>query len=185
MQVLQSGNWFSPQLLRKTRAERHIDKAPTAQTIPVSVATVNFRCDGNIGFIIRAMACFGSMDLHIIGAAPNYRDMVSLSGGLNRLINITQHKNPSALVEYTRAEQIPLVSVELDDRAIPLSELKVEKGKRLMLVLGHETTGVPEEILHASDMIVYIPMPGVGFCLNTSQAGNIVLYELAKQLLAQ
>ncbi len=183
MQVLQSGNVFSPLLQRKTRAERHMAKALGAKTIPISVATINFRCDGNIGFIIRAMACFGAMDLHIIGAAPSYRDMVSLSGGLNRLINIRQHSNPSSFLEYTLAKNIPLISLELDERAIPLSELRVERGKEIMLVLGHETTGVPEEILHVSDMIVCIPMPGVGFCLNTSQAGNIVLYELAKQLL--
>ena len=37
------------------------------------------------------------------------------------------------------------------------------------------------EILRNSDK-VYIPMPGVGFCLNTSQTANIFLYEAAKQM---
>jgi tRNA(Leu) C34 or U34 (ribose-2'-O)-methylase TrmL len=47
-------------------------------------------------------------------------------------------------------------------------------------VVGNESTGVPIEILLNSEKI-YIPMPGVGFCLNTSQAANIVLYEAVKQ----
>ena len=53
-------------------------------------------------------------------------------------------------------------------------------SRHVCLVLGHEEHGVPIEILNNSDKI-YIPMPGVGFCLNTSQAGNIILYETIKR----
>ncbi len=168
---------------RKTRAERHLEKKAGAKILPVSVATINFIHDGNLGFIIRSMACFGASDLHVVGAIPAYRLLTSLSGGLNKYVNITQHKTPSDLVRHVAKNEMCMVSVELDDRSVPLHAMKYASNQPLMLVLGHETTGVPEEILHSSDLIVRIDMPGIGFCLNTSQAGNIVLYELAKQLL--
>ena len=51
----------------------------------------------------------------------------------------------------------------------------------MVIVTGHETTGVPSVILHKSKPI-YIPMPGVGVCLNTSQGANVALYEYNRQL---
>ena len=48
------------------------------------------------------------------------------------------------------------------------------------LVVGNEQIGIPVEILQNSE-VVYIPMPGVGYCLNTSQTANIMLYEATKQ----
>jgi len=48
------------------------------------------------------------------------------------------------------------------------------------LVVGNEQAGIPTEILARSD-VVYIEMPGVGYCLNTAQAANIILYEAIKQ----
>ena len=29
---------------------------------------------------------------------------------------------------------------------------------------------------------IYIPMPGAGFCLNTSQTANIMMYEAVRQI---
>ena len=46
--------------------------------------------------------------------------------------------------------------------------------------MGNEEVGVPPEILQSAD-VVYIPMPGVGYCLNTAQTANIILYEAVRQ----
>lgn len=167
---------------KQTRAERYLSKVDGSRCIPVSVATVNFMCDGNLGFVIRAMACFGAKDLHVIGSVPSYRDLTSLSGGLNKFVDIHQYSTPSPFVRKMKQEGAALISVELDARSQSLHDTVFNPYQHIVLVLGHETTGVPEEILHQSDRIVHIPMPGVGYCLNTSQAGNIVLYEIAKQL---
>jgi len=39
---------------------------------------------------------------------------------------------------------------------------------------------VPPEILRKS-LPVHVPMPGIGYCLNTSQAANVILYEIMRQ----
>ena len=83
-------------------------------------------------------------------------------------------------MEYVRKDRINLVSVELDDLAVPIQEYEFDFFSKVCIVAGHETTGIPEGILLNSD-VVYIPMPGVGFCLNTSQAANIILYEAVNQ----
>ena len=75
---------------------------------------------------------------------------------------------------------IKLISAELTDGSINLENYRFNFNKPVCVILGNEQTGVPVEILRNSD-IVHIEMPGVGYCLNTSQAGNIMLYEAVKQ----
>jgi len=49
----------------------------------------------------------------------------------------------------------------------------------LIMVLGHEATGIPPEALDLLDGAVEIPMVGTGMSLNVAVAGSLVLYKLA------
>ena len=79
---------------------------------------------------------------------------------------------------------IKLVSAEINDEAISIERYKFNFSRPVCIIVGHESTGIPIELVRNSDS-VYIPMPGVGYCLNTSQTGNIMLYEAVKQFEAQ
>ncbi len=70
-----------------------------------------------------------------------------------------------------------LVAVDL---ASNIEDYNFDFNEHICIVTGHETTGVPAEILANSDKI-YIPMDGIGYSLNTSQAANIAAYEAVKQ----
>jgi tRNA (guanosine-2'-O-)-methyltransferase len=48
-----------------------------------------------------------------------------------------------------------------------------------VVVLGHESTGIPPEALDLLDGAVEIPMVGTGSSLNVAVAGSLVLYKLA------
>ncbi|NNH72444.1 TrmH family RNA methyltransferase [Nocardia uniformis] len=71
-----------------------------------------------------------------------------------------------------------VVGVELTDESIRLADLPVAR-KRTVMVLGHESTGIPPEGLELLDMAVEIPMVGTGHSLNVAVAGSLVLYKLA------
>ena len=66
---------------------------------------------------------------------------------------------------------------ELDSESVNLYDYAWEFDTHNIIVVGNEMDGIPTEILDAADDKVYIPMPGQGFCLNTSQAGNIMAYD--------
>jgi len=136
--------------------------------------------DGNLGYVIRAAACFGAQNIHVIGSIPSRSVLEPLSGSLYDYVTIKKHRNPRDFVDYAREEGIKLVAAELVDAAVPLSSYNFSFGRPLCLVVGQEECGVPVEILKNSDT-VYIPLPGIGYCLNTSQAANIMLYEAIKQ----
>jgi len=50
----------------------------------------------------------------------------------------------------------------------------------LCLVLGHERTGVEDEVLALADVVVEIPMYGMGNSLNVAMAFGICVYELLR-----
>ena len=164
----------------ETRRKRYDDKQRNANTYPISLCCVNFKHDGNLGYLIRASACFGAECLHVIGSVPRRKKLNALSGTLYDYVKIIQHNTPSAFLSYARNKKIKLISAEICEDAIPINTYKFNYDSDVCLVVGNESTGVPIEILLNSDTI-YVPMPGAGFCLNTSQAANIVLYEAVKQ----
>ncbi len=164
----------------QSRRDRYNARLDAAKKFPVSVATVNFGCDENLGYIIRAAACFGCNDVHVIGRVPDRTFLKGASGSLVDYMNIIQHSNPHDLIEWSRANDIKLVAAELHDKAVPLEDYQFDFDQQMCIVLGNENWGVPEEIIHNSD-VVMIPMPGIGACLNTAQTGNIILYEYNRQ----
>ena len=128
---------------------------------------------------IRSVACFGAAKLHIIGSMPNRSVLNPLSGSLYDFVEYEYHSSPLKFLEHASQEGLKLVSAELTSDAINIHNFEF-KDFPVCFVVGHEESGIPPEILRASQT-VFIPMSGIGFCLNTSQAANIVLYEATKQ----
>jgi len=170
----------SPGFRDESRKDRYNRRLSTARKLPITVATVNFGCDENLGYIIRAAACFGCDEVHVIGKIPDRTFLKSASGSLVDYMDLVQHANPHELIEYSRAHGVKLVSAELCDKSISLDDYQFDFTQRVCIVLGNENWGVPEEIIHNSE-VVMVPMHSVGACLNTAQTGNIILYEYNRQ----
>ena len=164
----------------KTRRERYDEKKRNAKVFPISLVCVNFQCDGNLGYLIRAAACFGAECVHIIGSVPTRSTIDSLSGSLYDYVKIKKHNSPVDFLDYARNNKIRLVSAEICKDSEPITGYYFNFDSHVALVVGNEQVGVPAEILQNSE-VIYIPMPGIGYCLNTSQTANIVLYEATKQ----
>ncbi len=71
-----------------------------------------------------------------------------------------------------------ILGVELADEAIRLPDLPMAR-ERTVVVLGHESHGIPAPALDLLDAAVEIPMIGTGQSLNVAVAASLVLYRLA------
>ena len=163
-----------------TRRQRYDKNLEASKKYPISLACVNFMFDENIGFLIRSAACFGISNIHVIGALPKRSKVNASSGSLFDYVSFIQHDNPFKFLNYMKREGIKLISAELCDEAVSIHDYEFYFDSNTCIGAGHETYGIPIEILMNSDKI-YIPMPGAGACLNTSQAANIILYEAIRQ----
>lgn len=163
----------------ETRMQRYASKQRIASKFPIRIATVEFKHDVNVAFIVRAAACFGAAGIDVIGSVPPRNVLRDLSGSLSDLVNIEQFSNPSDFLNARLGTTI--VSLELTDDSIALDEYTFNTLTPTILVVGHEETGVPAGILLRSDAIVHVPMPGIGYCLNTAMTAHVALYEYVRQ----
>jgi tRNA G18 (ribose-2'-O)-methylase SpoU len=167
----------------KTRRDRYKEKLKDAKTFPISITTVNFQHEVNLAYVVRSAVCFGAEEVCVIGSYPSRKLMNELSGSLFDYMKVRAFPNPSDYLRYAEKNDINLVSIELPPDGFEyhsILDYEFDFSKRLCLIVGHETLGVPVEILAKSD-IIFIPMDGAGFCLNTAQAANIALYEVTKR----
>ena len=171
----------------ETRRDRYDNKIKNgeAKSFPISLCAINFQCDENLAYLIRTAACFGSTDLHVIGSIPSYEELRRKSGTLNHYVNLHQYSTPSQFLQYARKSGMGVLSAEIEDDAKNIHSYDfvnaINRYGHICVVVGNETTGVPQEILANSEKI-FIPMPGLGFCLNTSQTANIMMYEAVRQI---
>ncbi len=168
----------------ETRRTRYNNKSNNAVKYPIEICTINFQCEENVAFVLRSAACFGASTVNVIGSVPTHKELVARSGTLQDYIHINQFSNPTDFVKYCKDNKIKIISADLDDEAVSIHNYDfitdLKQYSKICVVVGHETLGIPVEISKNASK-VFIPMPGIGFCLNTSQTANIFMYELAKQ----
>lgn len=164
----------------ETRRNRYDKKSCNAIQMPVSFVAINFDFDDNLAFLIRTAACYGAKAVYVIGSVPPRNFLNPKSGSLYDYIEISSFKTPSHFLDYSRKNNISIVSAELAEGSINLFEYSFNFDSETAIVLGHETIGVPTEIIYNSQPI-YIPMNGPGFCLNTSQTGTAIMTEYTRQ----
>jgi tRNA G18 (ribose-2'-O)-methylase SpoU len=119
--------------------------------------------------------------IHVVGSVPDRNFLKPISGSLIDYVEIVQHSTPHDFLVHTRQEGITVVCAELAESASSIHDYDFDLDNPTCIAVGNESTGVPVEIMHGSD-VVFIPMPGVGFCLNTAQTANIMLFEFNRQL---
>jgi len=163
----------------ETRSQRYAGKLQAASTFPIRIATVAFKHEVNVAFVIRAVACFGAAGIDIIGSIPSRGILRELSGSLSDYVNIEQFSNPSDFL-VARCNTL-LISLELAPGSIALDQHTFDTRTPTTLVVGNEETGIPAGILLNSDAMVHVPMPGIGYCLNTAMTAHVALYEYVRQ----
>ena len=164
----------------ETRRQRYDNKLKTAKKYPISLCAINFRVDDNLGYLIRSAACFGAERLYVVGYVPERSRIKAASGSLVDYVEIVSFATPQDFLAHAKSEGIAIVAAELVEQARSLTSYIFNFDSHLCLVVGNEESGVPSEIIQNSH-VIYIEMPGIGYCLNTSQTANIVLYETTKQ----
>lgn len=134
----------------------------------------------NVGSIIRNAVAFGinSFIYDKYSCNPFLRRCVRVSMGA--IFNI-KHKSIHSLtdaIEQFRNKNYSIISVELNNDAKPIDECLLQK--RAVYIFGSEANGISNEILKASDQIIYIPILNID-SLNVSSASAIIFYEIQKR----
>jgi RNA methyltransferase, TrmH family len=180
--VLVAGEDVSPALLAEVSSLAHPPRVVAVfrrqelprGTRPVTLALWRVADPGNLGTLLRSADAFGAGVALSAGCAdPTGPKAVRASmGALFRV--------PLAAFDEAGGRRVALVA----HGGVPLPELAVEGD--VVLLLGAERAGLPEDVLAACHERVSIPQPGYlgeggGESLNVAMAGTVALYELARR----
>jgi 23S rRNA (guanosine2251-2'-O)-methyltransferase len=166
--------------LRVTEADEEHKKL--LKKNPVYIIVDNVLDTYNIGPIFRLADAVAVTKVFLCGdteTPPNHR-IKKASINTTEWVDWEYSQTTLDSIKKLRADVpgIQIVSVELDKRSVPYDS--VEYTFPIALVIGHETTGVSEEVLQASDVIAEMPMWGVNISLNVMVSLGIMLYEVMK-----
>jgi len=148
----------------------------------IRVLAHNIRSLWNVGSFFRTADAFGVEKLYLTGytATPPRREISKTAIGAEEWIDWEYTEDPIKLISALKADGWTIVALELTDSAQSINDYVAPA--KTCLVLGHEVTGVSEEILSVCDDTVMIPMLGKKESLNVSVATGIALYCLNHDL---
>ncbi|HEY3078710.1 MAG TPA: RNA methyltransferase [Chloroflexota bacterium] len=135
---------------------------------------------GNLGAMLRTCDAVGCGGVLLLGSAvdPFHPVAVRASRGTVFALPIARASGP-AFAAWTRAHRCTVVgtspSGEHEYRSVRYAE-------PLVLLMGGERRGLPDELAAACDLLVRVPMIGRADSLNLAVAASVVLYELFAQL---
>ncbi len=145
----------------------------------------------NINAILRSCDALGVQNIWVITPLEGYKGVDDATVDINRRINRGTDKWLTVRVFESRSECIAALRAEpgnlkiwacdVNDKAMRLDlppSGTIEMPERLALVMGHERTGVSEQMLSAADAHVYLPIFGFGSSLNLSVATALIMQRV-------
>ena len=163
-----------PELQEICTAQR-ADGAP-----PLLVVAAGLQDPGNMGTLLRSADAFGATAFIALAGtvSPWNAKAVRASAGSGFHLPVLSRL---AVADFLAACRLYGVAILSSAARAKLELDAVDFRRPLCLVLGQEASGVPREILRASEATVAIPMQREVESLNAGVAGAILLYEAARQ----
>ena len=138
----------------------------------------NVRSLWNVGSFFRTCDALAVEHLYLTGYTghPPRKEISKTAIGAEDHIPWEHHRDPVETVRQLKSNGWQIVSLELHPDAVDITEFLPRE--KVCLIVGHELTGVPEQLLSLSDAIVQIPMRGTKESLNVAVATGIALHCL-------
>jgi 23S rRNA (guanosine2251-2'-O)-methyltransferase len=141
--------------------------------IPVSLLLVNIDRDNNIGNIIRSANTFGVGEVLIYGRKKFDR---RTSVGAEFFMQF-RHIRFIEEIAPLKQEFDLILGLEQTDSSVELHSYKWPENQNILIAVGNEGKGLPQEILDICDTTLEIEQYGTTRSLNVSVATGIVLYD--------
>jgi tRNA G18 (ribose-2'-O)-methylase SpoU len=129
------------------------------------------KTEANVGSLWRTAHLFGAALIFTVGA--RYRRQASDTPKTPLTTPLFHFRDIEDVLDHL-PWSAPLVGVELDPRAVPLTEYT--HRHRALYLLGAEDHGLPDDVLDACHDVVQIPSLRPQ-SMNVAVAGSLVIYD--------
>jgi tRNA G18 (ribose-2'-O)-methylase SpoU len=144
----------------------------------ISLLAYNVRSLWNVGAFFRTCDAFAVEKIYLTGYTghPPRKEITKTAIGAQDHVAWEHAIDPVPVVQKLKEDGWSIVALELTADALPLTDYRA--AKKVCLLVGHELTGVPPELLSLCDCVLKIPMLGTKESLNVAVAAGIALHHL-------
>lgn len=168
-------------------ASHEVHEARVAAGPSVEALLDNVRSLTNVGSMFRSADGAGVAHMHLGGFTPTpaHPKFAKTALGAERSVAWSHHPDPAAQAEALVGAGKRLWALEGGPRSRDLFELVGPGGEAggpgeppIVIVVGHEVSGVDPRVLDRCELIARIPMAGIKGSLNVSVAFGLAAYLL-------
>ncbi len=143
----------------------------------------NIRSLWNVGAFFRSSDAFAVEKIVLSGytGQPPRTEISKTAIGAEEWVPWEHVREPVETLRALKQDGWTIAALELAPGAIDIGTYA--PAEKFCLVVGHEVTGVPPEILGLADVTLKIPMLGRKESLNVSVAVGIALHQLRRDFL--
>ena len=154
---------------------------------PVVMVLDNVRSLMNVGSVFRTADAFRIEAIYLCGitGTPPHREINKTALGATESVPWKYFEKTTTAIGELRDSGYKIISVEQAEGAVSLGSFRFNEENRFAIVLGHEVTGVSQEIIDLSDVCIEIPQFGTKHSLNIAVAAGIVIWEMAGRRIAR
>ena len=146
------------------------------------VALDRVRDPGNLGTIIRTADAAGASGVILVGEATDPFSMETVRATMGSVFAMPLVKtNVADFLAWKKAAGVEVVATHLAG-AVDYRTIDYRK-KPVVLLMGNEQSGLPDELARAADALARIPQAGRADSLNLAIATGVMLFEARRHLL--
>ena len=147
------------------------------------IALDRVRDPGNLGTIIRTADAVGASGVILVGDCTDPFSMETVRATMGSMFALPLVKTtPADFLKWKKSVDARLVATHLagavDYRTIDY------RSKPVILMMGNEQSGLPDDLAGAADKLARIPQVGMADSLNLAVATGVMLFEVRRHLLS-
>ncbi len=137
---------------------------------------------GNMGTIIRTADAFGSNGVIVTDGCVDIFNPKTIRSTMGSIFHvpILYYKDTNEAIKDLKENKIKVITTSLNAEKYCFD---VDFKTSFALVIGNEASGVSNEVMVDSDLLIKIPMPGEAESLNAAIASSVIMYEVLRQRL--
>jgi tRNA G18 (ribose-2'-O)-methylase SpoU len=169
---------LKPKILRKFQPSK--DEVAKIQRNPIYIVLDRVLDTYNIGSIFRLADAIAASKIYICGDSdyPPSSRIHKAAVGTENWVPWEKHDSTYTVVNNLREKGVQIIAVEQNPNSINYKYLTDKAKFPCAIVVGNETTGISNDVLMKSDIIVELPMLGINHSFNVWGSAAIVAYKI-------
>ncbi|MDE5996673.1 MAG: TrmH family RNA methyltransferase [Muribaculaceae bacterium] len=158
-----------------------VEEYRKVKKLPLAILLDNVRSMQNVGSILRTSDAFLVEEVVMAGitGVPPHKEISKTALGAEDSVSWRYVEDAVEECIRLKEEGWRICVLEQAHGSIDLMEFSPEEGKKYLLVVGNEVSGVDQRIVDMADIILEIPMHGVKHSLNVAVSSGMAIWRMA------